>query len=93
MDILAKPTEPSSAEPAEDTAIGHAADTKQDRVRGFQVGRLRLRYMPSTSPHGFGHHEGDVVARPLFEVSLLYQEGRAMSLRAISGRHSLWLFW
>lgn len=68
-------------------------DANGRRVRGMQLGRFRLRYLPTKSPHGFGHDEGDVVARSLIELAVLYEHGRSTSVRLVVGSHSLWLFW
>lgn len=74
-------------------ADGEASAPTKYRARGMQIGRWRARYLPSNSPNGFGHDEGDATSRSLVELALLYEAGVAKSLRLVLGRHSLWLFW
>jgi hypothetical protein len=63
-----------------------------EKVRGFRVGKYRVRHLKSTHPEGWGHDEGDSVSRTLFSMDFIYEGTRRCAFRIIAGRHSLWFF-
>lgn len=66
--------------------------------RGFRLGRLVVRYIPSHEPTGWGHNEGDITTATVFAVDVLHPNlgerfGRATGIRFLLRRHSLWILW
>ena len=91
-DILT-PTEaaaPLSADAAE--AAQASVGPAHPQAAGFNIGRLRVRYLKSSMEMGWGHDEGDSTSRTLFEMSNIYEGERRTAFRLLAGKHSLWFF-
>lgn len=63
-----------------------------ERVRGFRLGRINVRYLKSGRAQGWGHDEGDCTSRTMLSLSFIYEADRCSAFRVVAGRHSLWFF-